>query len=174
MVTTSVSVVTLVPVVPFRWFRWFRWFRSGGFAGSGGSVPVVTLVPVVPFRWFRSVVPGFTTCQIELLEDKQQLKPVKQAYHYHKWLRNGGITSLFDLFLIVNSRKQVFPDNCERSEVLFNCFCLLETFLKCLIFFVLHPEMIFLIDSIIFECACSNEQLLKVFKISYDQPTVKL
>ena len=63
MVTTSVSVVTLVPVVPFRWFRWFRWFRSGGFAGSGGSVPVVTLVPVVPFRWFRSVVPGFTTCR---------------------------------------------------------------------------------------------------------------
>ena len=59
MVTTSVSVV---PVVPFRWFRWFWWFRSGGFAGSGGSVPVVTLVPVVPFRWFRSVVPGFTTC----------------------------------------------------------------------------------------------------------------
>ena len=42
MVTTSVSVVTLVPVVPFRWFRWFRWFRSGGYAGSGGSVPVVS------------------------------------------------------------------------------------------------------------------------------------
>ena len=39
MVTTSVSVVTLVPVVPFRWFRWFR---SGGYAGSGGSVPVVS------------------------------------------------------------------------------------------------------------------------------------
>ena len=112
--------------------------------------------------------------KIELLEDKQQLKPVKQVYHYHKWLRNGGMTSLLDLFLIVNSRKQVFPDNYERTEVLLNCFYLLETFLKCLIFFVLHPEMIFLIDSIIFECACSNEQLLKVFKISYDQPTVKL
>ena len=101
--------------------------------------------------------------KIELPEDKQQLKPVKQVYYYHKWLRNGGITSLLDLFLIVNSRKQVFPDNCS-----------LETFLKCHIFFVLHPEMVFLIDSTIFECACSNEQLLKVFKISYDQPTVKL
>ena len=29
-------------MVPFRWFRWFRWFRSGGYAGSGGSVPVVS------------------------------------------------------------------------------------------------------------------------------------
>ena len=38
----SVPVVSLVPVVPFRWFRWFRWFRSGGYAGSGGSVPVVS------------------------------------------------------------------------------------------------------------------------------------
>ena len=65
------------------------------------------------------------------------------------------------------------PDNCDLTEVLFNSFYLLETFLKCFIFFVLHPEMLFLIDSIIFENACSNEQLFKVL-ISYDQPTVKL
>ena len=65
------------------------------------------------------------------------------------------------------------PCDCDRTEVLFNSFYLLETFLKCLIFFVLHPEMLFLIDSIIFEYACSNEQLFEVL-ISYDQPTVKL
>ena len=73
MVTTSVSVVTLVPVVPFRWFRWFRWFRSGGFAGSGGSVPVVTLVPVVPFRWFRSVVPFFKARSVSTGRPKRYL-----------------------------------------------------------------------------------------------------
>ena len=42
MVTTSVSVVTLVPVVSLVPVVPFRWFRSGGYAGSGGSVPVVS------------------------------------------------------------------------------------------------------------------------------------
>ena len=30
--------------------------------------------------------------------EEKQLKPVKQAYHYHKWLLNCGIRSLLDLF----------------------------------------------------------------------------
>ena len=104
----------------------------------------------------------------------------KTGLQYHKWLRNDGITSLVDLLLIVKQPiEQVQPEMLEIPWQLrshrsaFNSFYLLETFLKCLIFFVLHLEMLFLIDSIIFEYACSNEQLFKVL-VSYDQPTLKL
>ena len=51
---------------------------------------------------------------LDCAKEQQQVKPVKQVYHYHKWLRNDGITSLVDLFLIIKqSIKQVQPEMLE-------------------------------------------------------------